>query len=114
MPAVYSAIDVLVMSSCDGEGFPNAVAEAMSCRTPCVVTAVGAAPEIVGNTGAVAPPCNPELLCSRLVEVITGNSRATLARERIQNKYSIDRLADATEAAMQEAVGLARHTMDKV
>ncbi len=103
MAEVYNAIDVLVSSSSFGEGFPNVVAEAMACETPCVVTRVGDSAEIVAEHGYVAAPGNVDELSTGLYQLLTnGNSReiGRLARERIVARYSVDKCVDATEAAL--------------
>ncbi|CAN91195.1 glycosyltransferase [Sorangium cellulosum So ce56] len=54
MPAVYRDADVFCLPS-HGEGLPNALLEAMASGLPCVVTPVGAVPEVIqGEGGRVA------------------------------------------------------------
>ena len=66
---IMNGIDIYIQSSSYGEGFPNVVAEAMSCRTPCIVTDVGDARYIVDKTGWVVPP-NEETRLFRVIENI--------------------------------------------
>jgi len=62
VPRLHAALDIATSASAYGEGFSNAIGEAMACGVPCVVTDVGDAGAIVGETGMVVPPGSPELL----------------------------------------------------
>ncbi|MGQ9688305.1 MAG: glycosyltransferase, partial [Desulfobaccales bacterium] len=70
-PRLLAALDVYVSSSAFGEGFPNAVGEAMACGVPCVVIEVGDSAYLVGDTGLVVPPRRPEDLCRALDAVLS-------------------------------------------
>lgn len=54
MPQVLAALDALALPSL-GEGFPNAVLEALSCGVPCVCLDAGDARAMCGPGGLVAP-----------------------------------------------------------
>lgn len=92
-----NALDVHVLSSTT-EGFPNVVAEAMACGTPCVTTNVGDAALIVGDTGWVVPSSNSEQLFEAITKALNEkqtnadawNARQQAARQRIEENFSIE------------------------
>lgn len=104
VPDFLRSIDAHVLSS-SSEGFPNVVAEAMACGTPCVVTDVGDAAEIVGDTGWVVPPKNPEALAKAINEAYQEKlnspdkweQRREGAVKRILDNYSLEKMVKAYE-----------------
>ncbi len=101
MAAVYNALDVATSSSY-GEGFPNVVGEAMACGVPCVVTDVGDSAWIVGETGVVVPPKNPEALAGGWsASLQRERNEATLkARRRVEENFSVGQMVEQTERAI--------------
>jgi len=92
--AVDNALDIASSSSSWGEAFPNAIAEAMACGTPCVATDVGDVRDIVGEAGVVVPPRDPVALSegwARLATLGAGGRRemGQRARQRIIDRYSL-------------------------
>lgn len=101
IPAVYNALDIVVSSSY-GEGFPNVIGEAMACGIPCVVTDVGDSAWIVGDTGLVVPPRNPEALKTAIAQLIariqTDGYESKLNRQRVIEQFSVLQLVAQTKA----------------
>jgi glycosyltransferase involved in cell wall biosynthesis len=103
---VYNAFDIIVSSSMS-EGFPNAVGEAMACAVPCVVTDAGDSATLVGDTGFVSEPKNPQALAANLISCIESDRHdlGLKARQRILENWSVSKLAEETERiilAMQQ------------
>jgi glycosyltransferase involved in cell wall biosynthesis len=94
IPRLTAALDIGVSASYYGEGFSNVIGEAMSCGVPCVVTNIGDSAKIVGDTGIVVPPSDPQALADGCFELInmTAEQRSKLglkARQSILDNYSL-------------------------
>ncbi|MGY0197643.1 glycosyltransferase family 4 protein [Leptothrix sp. BB-4] len=92
---LLQAFDLFCLSS-RTEGFPNVVGEAMSSGVPCVVTDVGDAAMLVGDTGWVVPKEDSGALAAALDEAATESpiqreGRAVRARQRIVDEFSMAR-----------------------
>ena len=101
MPAVYNAMDIVCCSS-GSESMPNAVAEAMACGIPCVVTDVGDSALLVGETGIVVPPNNVQALAdglSKCIEMLRG-AQITNPRSRITENFDSATMTNRTDDAL--------------
>ena len=110
---LYASFDVYWMSSTArgiAEGFPNAIAEAMACGVPCVVTDIGDAPAIIGQTGRVVPSRDWRAFGDATAELLDAGP-ATLralgqeARTRIERDFSLGAMAAAYDALYAEVLG---------
>lgn len=97
----YNALDVLVNSSCEGEGFGNVIAEAMACGASCVVTNVGDSARIVGNHGVIVPARDSVALAKAMHRAISRSAVDRQAvRRSIESRFSIQRLVSETESTL--------------
>jgi glycosyltransferase involved in cell wall biosynthesis len=104
---IDNALDIGCLSSSHGEGFPMAVGEIMACGVPCVVTDVGDCALLVGDTGRVVPPRDPQALANALRELIDmgADQRTALgqtARQRVETHFSIPKITAQYEGLYQE------------
>jgi len=102
--AVYNALDILCSASI-GESFSNAIAEAMACGVPCVVTDAGDSGILVEDYGTVVPVGDVENLAAGLARMLdlSEKERHTLGmknRKRIEENFSVDRMVKRTEIAL--------------
>lgn len=102
IPAIMNALDTHVLSS-SSEGFPNVLAEAMACGTPCVTTNAGDAAQIVVDTGWVVPVSDDRALAEALLEAVgewkdqpeLWERRSLAAVDRVAESYSLKKMVES-------------------
>ncbi len=99
--AVMNGLDVHILSSAS-EGFPNVVAEAMCCGTPCVTTEAGDVPLIVGDAGWIVPTGDPAALARAVTQALGAMShraswshRQRLGRDHVIAHFGIGEMVAA-------------------
>jgi glycosyltransferase involved in cell wall biosynthesis len=99
--AVYNAIDLMVLTSSGGEGFPNVLGEAMACGTPCVATAMGDSEFVMGQWGTAVPPKDAGAI-AQAVERQHQQSPLLQAqrRQHIVENFSVATLVEKTSSTL--------------
>jgi glycosyltransferase involved in cell wall biosynthesis len=108
-PRLTAGLDIACSSSAWGEGFSNAIGEAMACGVPCVVTDVGDSRFLVGETGMTVPPRNPEALAHAIEQLIAAGSArrkelGLAARRRIESEFSLSKITRRYEDLYNECL----------
>lgn len=93
VPTCLAAMDIFCLSS-RTEGFPNVVGEAMLMGLPCVVTDVGDAAFLLGDTGIVVPKENHKALAEGILYLMnkTSDQRQIMgqtSRKRILDEFTM-------------------------
>ncbi len=97
--SLMPGFDIFTLTSAFGEGFPNVLAEAMACGVAVVATDVGDAALIVGETGHLVAPRDPDAIVAAWRHLIENPARrheiATAGRMKIQAQFNPEQMAAA-------------------
>ena len=109
MVGAYNGLDLLVSSSAAGEAFSNSIGEAMACGRACVATDVGDARRILGDTGLVVPPQDPEAMGKAVGRLLDESEeerrrRRQAARQRTEERFTVELMARETLELLTEQV----------
>jgi len=108
VPELLQLCDVVVSCSTRPESFGRTLVEAMAAGRPVVATAHGGALDIVddGVTGYLVAPERPDLLADALRRILTapdrGRAMGVAGRERVRERFTVDRMVDETLAVYRE------------
>ena len=112
----FNEIDVLLLPSRFGEGFPNVLAEAMASGIPCIATSIGDSKKIIGQTGWIVSTQKPKEIVSAFEEIIEmkkNNSwleMKTAARHQIDQNFSISKMITSYSKCWKDIFESANHT----
>lgn len=103
VPQLMAGFDIFMMPSL-WEGFGLVALEAMSKRRPVIATRVTALPEVVAHeqTGLLVPPKNSDALAEAMQSLLEDRTlrahMGLVGEDRVEQLFSVDRMADETVA----------------
>ena len=111
VPARIAQLDILAHASTTGEPFGQVIIEGMAAGKPVVATNGGGVPEIVqdGVTGILVPMKDvesmAEAICLLLEEPATAVRMGRLGRERVMERFTIQRTCRMLEQVYRQVLG---------
>jgi glycosyltransferase involved in cell wall biosynthesis len=115
MPRLFAGMDISTTSSLV-EAFPLVIGEAMACGTTCVVTEVGDSALIVGETGKVVAPGDPEALAEAWRGLIEAGPEVRrrlgmAARRRVQQYFGLPAVVERYQAIYTQLAEETEHAV---
>lgn len=103
MVGVYNALDTLALTSIGGDGFPNVLAEAMACGTPCIATRAGDSERILNNSDWVVSRQDAAAIAAAVISVVQlpRSEVSKRLRNRILENFSIAESTRMTRCALE-------------
>lgn len=102
MPRFYHSMDLYVSASRYGEGFPNAIGEALASGLNVVVTDTGDSGLIAPDYTVCVPPCSPTLLADAALAALESVRCPGDIHDFMVENYSVADLGSRTEAALAD------------
>jgi glycosyltransferase involved in cell wall biosynthesis len=109
----FAVSDAVVLTSAS-EGTPATLIEALAAGRPVVATDVGGVSDVVdhGETGFLAPAGDTEALATELAllayDPALRTRMGTTARERVLERYAVERLVDDVDELYRELSATSR------
>jgi len=107
LAGIYASCDAWLFPS-RSEGFGLPIIEAMACRTPVISTPVGAAPELLVETGTIVPVDDPRAMAGAMLSIVDlsdGDWRQLSDRVHYQaTRWSWTDAVDKFERALRASI----------
>jgi lipopolysaccharide heptosyltransferase II len=120
VPELLSQADCLVMPSIAEESFGRVIVEAQAIGVPVVATKVGGVVEIIEDAqdGLLVHPKDPDGLAEAMLKILRDPALASVlaqnARRKVEEKFSLEKMAQDTIKVYGEALSDARILVIKI
>ncbi|MFB3919119.1 MAG: glycosyltransferase family 9 protein [Candidatus Velamenicoccus archaeovorus] len=114
VPEVLKGLDALIMPSIAEESFGRVVVEAQAVGVPVIASRVGGVVEIIedGRDGLLVFPKDDEAMAQAVLRLIgdpaLAGRLADAGRRKVEERYSLEKMASDTLAVYEEAVSIKR------